>query len=259
MPIVCLPGLSRNARDFGDFASAVSSSGDWSPRRVYVVESRGRGKSGWAPVETYTILQELDDLLVALRAWGIKSAQFVGTSRGGLLVMLLAMREPERIERAVLNDVGPTIERKGLARIAQSAGARMKFASYEDLAAYLAEGLAPQFPRMGADKWLKFAKQLASPYDQGGVRLDYDPALADTVRSYSIDDPAPDFWPGFEALADKLVLVVRGAYSDLLSAATVEAMRRRHPSIATHVVPDEGHAPLLWDRPTIEMIRSFLI
>lgn len=256
---MCLPGLSRNARDFHDFATTISTGSDWPSRRVFAIDSRGRGKSGWAPFETYNILQELDDLLVAMRAWGLPSAQFVGTSRGGLLIMLLAMREPDRIERAVLNDIGPTIERKGLARIAGSAGLKMKFASFEELAKHLAEGLSPQFPRMAQDKWVKLAKQLASPVEGGGVRLDYDPALADTVRDYSVDDPAPDFWPGFEALADKLVLVVRGAYSDLLSAATVEAMRRRHPGIATHVVPDEGHAPLLWDRPSIEMIRSFLL
>ncbi len=225
---------------------------------MIVVESRGRGRSGRAPGSTYTAPQELDDLIRALDAWGVRTAQFVGTSRGGLLTMLLAMHEGERIERAVLNDIGPTIDRSGLARIAAGVGTHMRHASYEALADHLYKVQRSQFPRMARAKWLRFAEQLASPTEDGGVTLDYDPALADNVRGYTPADPAPDFWRAFAMLRDKPLLVIRGAHSDLLSAATVEAMRRRHGNLRTLIIPDEGHAPLLWDRLAIETIKSFL-
>ena len=120
-PVVCLPGLTRNARDFTVLAEALSSGDDSGPaRRVIVLESRGRGQSGHAAPDTYTLPQELDDLTRALDGWGVRRAHFVGTSRGGLLTMMLAMTKPERIESAVLNDIGPRIEPEGLARIAGS-------------------------------------------------------------------------------------------------------------------------------------------
>ncbi|WP_226578331.1 alpha/beta fold hydrolase [Acuticoccus sediminis] len=255
---MCLPGLSRNARDFHVLAKSLSTPDEWRARRVIVVESRGRGRSGWADKATYNVIQELDDLLVCLDSWKVGSAQFVGTSRGGLVTMLLAMKAPERIDRVVLNDIGPTIERNGLARIASGIGVKMHHESFEALADHLSEAQGTQFPRMPCGKWIRYAEQLATIDPEGGVVLDFDPALAETVRGYSPDDPAPDFWPGFQALDGKPVMVVRGAYSDLLSAATVEAMRRRHRDLATLVVPDEGHAPLLWDRLSIETISTFL-
>ncbi|UOM36981.1 alpha/beta hydrolase [Acuticoccus sp. I52.16.1] len=239
-------------------ATALSTPDGWPARRVIVVESRGRGRSGWAETKSYNVLQELDDLLVCLDAWGVERAQFIGTSRGGLLTMLLAMKAPERIDRAILNDIGPTIERSGLARIASGIGKKMDHDSYEALADHLAETQGSQFPRMPRTKWIRFAKQLASPNDAGGVTLDFDPRLAETVRGYDPAEPAPDFWPGFDALCGRPVLVVRGAHSDLLSAATVESMRRRHRGLGTLVVPDEGHAPFLWDRHSIEAISGFL-
>ncbi|WP_083659893.1 alpha/beta fold hydrolase [Acuticoccus yangtzensis] len=258
VPVVCLPGLSRNCRDFGCLAEALSSARGGRPRRVYALDLRGRGASGWADPSTYNVLQELEDVVACLDAWGIERAQLVGTSRGGLITMLMAMAAPERIERAVLNDIGPIIERRGLARIAGGIGAVMDHASFEALADYLTEAWGPQFPHLTHEKWLRAAHQLAAENDAGGVTLSFDPALAGTVRGYTADQPAPDFWPGFEALADKPVMIVRGAHSDLLSAATVEAMRRRHRDLTALVIPDEGHAPLLWDRFSIEAIRDFL-
>lgn len=258
LPVVCLPGLTRNARDFTALAEALAAPGGGAARRVIIVESRGRGRSGRAAADTYTVPQEMDDLLTAFGEWDIETAQFVGTSRGGLLTMFLALHAPERIDRAVLNDIGPTLERAGLARIGAGVGARMDHASHEALADYLSQSQGSQFPRMARENWVRFAKQLASPNADGGVTFDYDPGLAEGLRGYDVTQATPDFWPGFEALADKPVLVIRGAHSDLLSAATVEAMRRRHPRLEALIVPDEGHAPLLWDRPSIEAIKSFL-
>lgn len=258
-PVVCLPGLTRNARDFTALADALTHDDDaGSGLRVIVLESRGRGRSGHADPATYTLPQELDDLTRALDAWGVKRAHFVGTSRGGLLTMMLAMTQPERIESAVLNDIGPRIEPEGLARIAGAVGNTMEFASFEALAAHQKTALASQFPRLDETQWLRFARQLASEDGAGGVRLDYDARLGDTFRDAPVPTESPDFWPAFEKLALVPVLVIRGANSDILSAATVEAMRRLDPRVQSLIVQGEGHAPLLWDRRSIETVKRFL-
>jgi len=257
-PILCLPGLTRNARDFTSLAEALSDPADPEPRRVIVPESRGRGRSGRAPGETYTLLQELEDCIVALDAWGVSQAAFVGTSRGGLLTMLLAMREPERIARAVLNDIGPRIEPDGLARIGRSVGATMTFDGFGALAEILRKTLGPQFPVLDDEGFLRLARQLASEADGGTVAFDYDAALADPFRAANEPSAPPDFWPAFDALAGIPVMVVRGAKSDLLSASTVEAMRRRHGGLVSHIAHGEGHAPLLWDVASQSAIQHFL-
>ncbi|MEM6849184.1 MAG: alpha/beta hydrolase [Pseudomonadota bacterium] len=258
-PVLCLPGLTRNARDFSALAAVLSTSDKIGTRkRVIVLESRGRGRSGWADASTYTLLQELADLTAALDAWKIERAHFVGTSRGGLLTMLLAMTAPERILTAVLNDIGPRIEPLGLSRIMSRVGNIMSFASFEALAEAIEKTSAKQFTRLESADYLRLAKQFASPDKNGGVTLDYDPALAAPFKDSYSDVEPPDFWPAFEALCARPVLAIRGAHSDLLSAATVEGMRRRHCDLATYVVPGEGHAPLLWDRPSTEAVKRFI-
>jgi pimeloyl-ACP methyl ester carboxylesterase len=259
VPVICLPGLTRNARDFAHLAAALSAEDRAGPaRRVVVLESRGRGRSGRADPSTYTLVQELADLVAAMDAWGIETADIVGTSRGGLLAMLLAATAPERVGRVVLNDIGAAIERTGLARIARSVGKTMDFPTFEALAEAQKAAIGDQFPRLCGAHWVKFAMQLASPAPGGGVVLDYDPRIADAFADFSAADAPPDFWPAFSALVGRPVLVVRGAHSDLLSAATVEAMRRRHRALHTHLVHGEGHAPLLWDRGSCETIKAFL-
>lgn len=256
--VLCLPGLSRNARDFTDLATALAAGrGDIGPMRVIAMDLRGRGRSSWGDPETYTVVHEFTDVMSALDQWGIDSVNVVGTSRGGLITMIWAMQAPEMISRAVLNDIGPYIEPEGLKRISGTVGKQMTFPSFEALAQTLRGNLSAQFPRMEEDDWHRFARQVASENAEG-VTFDYDPAIADGVAYDDVSEPTPDFWPGFDALCGSPVLVLRGALSDLLSAATVEAMRRRHPRLHSHIVPDEGHAPLLWDRPTIEAIRTFI-
>lgn len=254
--MVCLPGLTRNARDFGQLCAVLSRRPDDPP--VIVLESRGRGRSGRAAASTYTLPQELADLVAALDCWGVEEADFVGTSRGGLLAMLLAATEPARVRRVVLNDIGPTIETEGLERLAATVGRTMTYPSFDALAAALKAAQRRHFPAMTAERWRRLAGQLASENPDGTVTFDYDPALAETFANFAHDGRAVDFWPAFEPLLDRDVMVVRGAHSDILSAATVEAMRRRHRRLEALVIADEGHAPLLWDRYSTEAIRSFL-
>lgn len=256
--MVCLPGLTRNARDFTALAEALAvADANLPAMRVIAVDLRGRGRSDNADPATYTPKHELDDVLAALDQWGIERARFVGTSRGGLITMIMAMVAPERIDRAVLNDIGPQLDPDGLARIAKSVGVRMEYPSFETLAGFLEDHHSGRFPKVGSEGWLRFAHQLASEHDGGGVRLDYDERIKDAFGDGGAAK-APDFWPAFDALCGRPVMVVRGANSDLLSSATVEAMRRRHGHMETLVVANEGHAPLFWDRRTIEGIKAFL-
>lgn len=252
--VACLPGLTRNARDFTALCHALDEAAH-RRRRIVALEARGRGRSGWASADTYTLTQEAADVVTALDALGLERVQIVGTSRGGLLAMLLSMTVPERVGRTVLNDIGPVIDKRGLTRLFASVGEVMDFPSFDNLAASLEEGLGEQFPHLGPPGWMRLARQLASPVN-GGVRLDYDPALGEAFREAPTGD-APDAWPAFEALARRPVLVIRGINSDILSAATVEAMQRR-PSVTSLSVPGEGHAPLLWDRRTQNAIGDFL-
>ena len=254
--VVCLPGLTRNARDFSHLARVLAGNDD--PASVIVMEYRGRGRSDYAAPETYTLSQELADLIAALDQWAVPEADIVGTSRGGLLAMLLATTAPERVGRIVLNDIGPTIEAAGLSRIAGEVGRQMTYPSFEALAERLKAAHGAQFPTLDRAGWRDFAEQLASADGDGTVTLDYDPALATMFESFSADDGAVDFWPAFDPLVDRPVMVLRGARSDILSAATVEGMRRRHPALKAVVIPEEGHAPLLWDRFSTEAIRTFL-
>lgn len=257
-PVLCLPGLTRNARDFTALCHALNRAFS-GRKRIIALESRGRGRSSWAPAETYTPAQEVADVLAALSHWQAAKAHIVGTSRGGLLAMGLAMAAPDRVGRVVLNDIGPIIDDDGLARIGESVGKVMTYPSIEALADALAQGLGAQFPSLSESDWVRFARQVASPVEGGpSVTLDYDPNLATTFNQAPTGE-LPDLWPAFDALADgnRNVLVVRGANSDLLSAATMEAMVRRE-GVSSLSVPDEGHAPLLWDRRTQDAIADFL-
>lgn len=258
LPVVCLPGLTRNARDFGHLARVLSGEEFGPARRVIVLEARGRGRSARADGATYTLAHELGDLVAALDQFGIRTAQFVGTSRGGLATMLLATVAADRIERVVLNDIGPTLDVAGLVRIAAGLGGPKTHASLDALAAAQKAAIGVQFPRLTDRKWRRLAAQLASEAADGTATLDYDPALGNGFAKFDGSAPAPDFWPAFDALKEKPVLVIRGAHSDLLSAATVEAMRRRHRGLKTLIVGDEGHAPLLWDRGSCQTIKAFL-
>lgn len=256
-PILCLPGLTRNARDFHALCGALNETYH-GKKRIIALESRGRGRSSWASADTYTPLREINDILEVMAAWRIAKADVVGTSRGGLLAMGLATMASDRLGRVVLNDIGPIIEPQGLERIGEAVGRVMEYASFEALAETLHTSLGQQFPTLTADEWGRLARQLASPVDGGDtVRFDYDPALAERFNDASADS-LPDLWPAFDALTEgRPVLTIRGVNSDILSAATLEAMVRR-AGVTGLSVPDEGHAPLLWDTRTQNAIAQFL-
>lgn len=251
--VLCLAGLSRNARDFGALAETLAARG----HRVVAMDYRGRGRSGRHPDwRTYSIEQEAADIDAGLDALGLARAVVVGTSRGGLHGMLLAWRAPQRVAGLVLNDIGPTIERAGLRRLSGAIGRRMAARDWSEAAERLKGALSGQFPALDNAGWRRFAGQLYSEAAEG-LLLDYDARLANTLGEIDEETEVPDFRPVFEAISAVPLLAIRGALSDILSAETFAAMGERHPGARLHLVADEGHAPLLWDVPTQEAIAGF--
>ncbi|MFA6267584.1 MAG: alpha/beta hydrolase [Pseudolabrys sp.] len=254
LPVVCLPGLARTTEDFEMLADALSADG----RRVIALDYRGRGRSDYDPDPThYSLPVELGDVIATIGVLRCEPAVFVGTSRGGILTMLLASLRPAAIAGAVLNDIGPVLEPEGLVRIKGYVGKLPRPASYDDAAAILRRLFGTQFPRLTHDDWLKSARRTFK--DRDGVLVpDYDVALAKAFEDFDPAKPIPDLWPQFDVLGPVPVMVIRGGNSDLLSAATVEAMRSRHPGLESLTVPDQGHAPLLTEADVITAIGNFI-
>ncbi len=258
LPVVCLPGLSRSGADFDTIAQALAGDAQ-RPRRVIALDSRGRGQSDYDPnPANYNLAVELADILAVLSALGIGRAVFIGTSRGGILTMLLAVARPTALAGCVLNDIGPDIDIAGLMRIKGYVGKLPQPRSLDDAAAILRRTFAAQFPQLTDADWLAWARR--SYKDAGGGRLvpDYDPKLAVILAEVDADKPLPALWKEFDALAGVPVMVVRGANSDILSTATVTAMQARHPGLEALEVADQGHAPLLMEADVIARIAAFV-
>jgi pimeloyl-ACP methyl ester carboxylesterase len=257
LPVVCLPGLARTSGDFHDLAEALSQDA-LRPRRVLSLDYRGRGQSEWDPDwRNYDIKVELADTLQVLAAAGIEKAAFIGTSRGGLITMALSAVRPASIAGAVLNDVGPVLEAKGLARIRSYVGKLPTPQNMKVASQLMRQVSGDQFPGYSDAQWEKMA-QGTWKESEGRLVLNYDPNLARTLETLNLDAPMPDLWPLFEGLQSCLVLVIRGANSDLLAAETVQTMYERHPRLTSTIVPDQGHAPAL-EGKLIEAIRDFII
>ena len=258
VPVVCLPGLARSGGDFEALATALA--GDpVRPRRVLALDYRGRGQSDYdRNPANYNFQVEIADVLAVLTALDCTRAVFVGTSRGGILTMLMAPLRPSLIAAAVLNDIGPVIEPKGLMRIKGYVGKLPQPRSYEEAAEILRRLFSAQFPKLTGEDWLASAHRTFKEA-KGQLMPDYDVALAKTLEGVDFEKPLPPLWAQFDALGQIPVMVIRGANSDLLSESTVEAMAARRASLETLVVPDQGHAPLLAEPDVIARIANFVV
>ena len=253
-PLVCLAGLTRNSRDFHDLARALATPGA-DGRDVYALDYRGRGRSQHDPNwRNYTILIELNDVLDFMIVKGLQHAAVIGTSRGGLIAMLMAAMRPASVGAVVLNDIGPVIEPDGLTRIAAYVGRVPLPADWAEATRMVRDINRRQFPAAAETQWAELARQYFND-DNGLPSPAYDPALAKALAQMRA---IPELWPQFAALAKVPMLVLRGEHSDILSAATLAAMHQRHPRLEAVTVSGEGHAPLLKDTQTIRTIAAFL-
>jgi pimeloyl-ACP methyl ester carboxylesterase len=256
MPVVCLPGLTRTTADFDDLARALAASKP--SRRVIALDSRGRGRSAYDPnPKNYTPAVELTDLLAVLNVINISQAVFVGSSRGGILTMLLAPIHPEMIAGAVLHDIGPVIESQGVARINSYVGKLRLPQNLQEGAVALRELFGTQFPKLTAAQWLGAAERTWN-VQAGKLVQTYDPALAESLADFDVEHPLPPLWNEFDALARVPVLVIRGANSDILSPATIGEMQTRHRNLEVIEVADQGHVPLLDTPELIDPIAAFI-
>ncbi|MFZ5743856.1 MAG: alpha/beta fold hydrolase [Pseudomonadota bacterium] len=252
-PVLCLPGLTRNARDFEELAERLA--GNW---RVICVELRGRGDSGYAKDSaTYNPLQYLEDLGELFAQAGLSRVVAIGTSLGGLLTMLLAATGPERLAGALLNDVGPEVNPAGIERIRNYVGQARSFPTWMHAARALAESQGPTFPEASITDWLAMAKRCMVVGSNGRIHFDYDMKIAEP---FATADGASnvDMWPAFEALAGRPVTLLRGALSDVLTAATFKQMAKRLPEAETATVPKVGHAPTLSEPAAVAAIDQLL-
>jgi pimeloyl-ACP methyl ester carboxylesterase len=252
-PILCIPGLTRNARDFEGVAERLA--GTW---RLICVELRGRGES--APAKdplSYVPLSYVADMEGLIAGLGLERFLLFGTSLGGLITMLLTAARRERIAGALLNDIGPVMEARGLEHIRSYVGRSQNWPTWLHAARFLAEAQRDRYPGWGLDQWLVYAKRLCRLTPGGRIVFDYDMRIAEPFK-LPAGEAGFDLWPAFRALAGIPSLVVHGEISDLLSAETVARMKTEAPGMASVTVPRTGHAPTLDEPEAVAAIDDLL-
>ncbi|MCB2074048.1 MAG: alpha/beta hydrolase [Novosphingobium sp.] len=252
-PLLCLPGLTRNARDFENLAERYC--GEW---RVLCPEMRGRGDSDYAKDSTtYNPLQYVDDITALLEQAGIERFVAIGTSLGGLMTMVMAMTMQERIAAAVLNDIGPVIEPAGLERIQGYVGQGRNFPTWMHAARAIEEGQSVAYPDYEIADWLAMAKRLMTLSSNGRIVFDYDMKIAEPFAANDASGDV-DLWPGIAGLRGRPVLLVRGELSDILGEKTLATMTERLPEAEAVTVPRVGHAPTLDEPESVAAIGRLL-
>jgi len=257
LPLLCLPGLTRNCKDFHRLAEFLSRKSE-SPRSVYCVDYRGRGwsesDSNW---ENYSPYIEMLDTLDFMSVTELHHAAILGTSRGGIIAMLMGVTRPGVMGPVILNDIGPVIEPRGLARIIGYVGRTPTPESWNDAALIVRDMSSKFFTDLKDSDWADIARQWFME-DEGQPVTGYDVNLANTLSQVDLAQPIPQMWEQFDTLKHLPMLVLRGEHSDLLSEETVEAMTARHPQLQSYTVEAEGHPPLLRDKRSISRIDVFL-
>lgn len=255
LTVLCMHGLTRNRKDFEPMISALSGQ-----YRFISVDVRGRGASERDPnPENYSPSVYAGDMISLLDHLGLRSVALIGTSMGGLMSMIMMKIAPQRVRGVVLNDVGPTLEKSGLARIASYASEVEPLPNWQSAANTVANVQASIFPDYGPDDWMAFAKRTYTELDTGEVILDYDPEI-----TRSVGEAQPGLmvriamWRLFKSMYARPLLITRGETSDILSAKTAEKMVKRHPNAELVTIPGRGHAPMLDEPRAIQALENFL-
>lgn len=254
VPVLCLPGLTRNSKDFEDVAPRLAAS-----RQVICPDFRGRGRSQYADdPSAYRPDVELADSLRLLDHLGVGKAAVIGTSRGGIVALIMAAKARHRMAGVLLNDIGPHIDQAGLLRIRSYLGGTPQFTSWRQAEESLA-AIHPGFDTLTPAQWAIFARRVFRE-ENGLPRADYDSQIAVTFPS--AEDIAagkvPDLWPLLALMSDMPVTVLRGEHSDLLSAATVQAMQDMLPGLHAVTIANRGHVPFLDEPDSLGAIDTWL-
>ncbi len=250
--VLCLHGLMRNSRDFGELAVHLAAR-----HRVIVPDMRGRGLSARDPnFNNYQIPVYLQDVLTLLAGLGAAHASIIGTSMGGLMAMLLAATQPKLVSRIVLNDVGPEVDPRGLERIRGYAGRAAPVRSWAEAAAQVRADYGSAWPNLSDARWDEIARLSYRANAQGVPEVDADPLIREPLRDTS--RAAPDLWPLWGGLARVPILAIRGAHSDILSVTTLARMQRGKPDLEVLTAANRGHAPLLDEPECVVAIDRFL-
>ena len=257
LPVICLAGLTRNSADFHKLALSLSNHPKH-PRQVLSLDYRGRGKSDYDKTwENYNPLVEASDTIAAIEAAGFEDVSIIGTSRGGLIAMILAATRPGILKQVILNDIGPEIDGVGWARIKTSLQRMREPSSWAEAVELLREGLGSQFTALSEQDWDDHAK--ATFRDKNGKPMrNFDDGLLTSIKAQNLDQELPTFWPQFDGLRNLALLVIRGGNSDLFSTDTLDRMNERHPDMQSITVDGQGHAPLLHSGKLPEQIYKFL-
>ena len=253
LPLLCLAGLTRNMADFEPILAPLAGS-----CRLIRLDSRGRGLSDHDPdYMNYNVLREAHDVLELLDHLGIAKVAILGTSRGGLIAMALAAMHRERLLGVILNDVGPEVGTQGMTRIMEYVGIPPVEPTYEAVTDRLTRSFADEFPGVSRVQWRQAAERMWRETPEGLV-LRYDPLLRRALIEQSAAGAAPDLWLFFDQLKGLPVTVLHGEHSDILSAATVEKMRARHPDLVAVTVRNRGHTPFLDEPECLAAIQAFV-
>jgi pimeloyl-ACP methyl ester carboxylesterase len=254
--VICIHGLTRNSSDFDEVAPRIAALG----RRVLALDVRGRGHSARDPnPDNYTPSIYAGDVAKLMNDLGIARAVFIGTSMGGLITMTLAARHLDKVAAAVLNDIGPVISEKGLARIAGYTGQCAAVQSWSQAAGYVRDINACAFPDIADDEWDKWARRAFEPDETGQLVPRYDPKIAVALQTGKLKPTSLPARMAFRHLARKRpTLLVRGALSDLVEPAQANWMKKSAPDMQYVEVPNVGHAPMLTEPGAWEAIREFL-
>ncbi|MEM6681050.1 MAG: alpha/beta hydrolase [Pseudomonadota bacterium] len=252
IPVLCLPGLTRSSKDFEVLAEQLSER-----HRVLCPDLRGRGESGYAadPM-TYIPLQYVKDIGVVLADADVKRVAIVGTSLGGILAMTMAGLMRHQVAGVVLNDIGPDIDPKGVARIQGYVGKGGPVATWEEAINAAKEINAAAFPDYTPAQWKTMAHALYVEKD-GLIAPNYDPNIAKPFAA-GASTPSPSMWPFYESLIGLPLLIIRGETSDILARKTADDMMQRHGASDYVEVPNIGHAPALTEPGIAAHIARFM-
>lgn len=253
--VLCLHGLTRNGRDFHQLATHLQPS-----YRVLVPDMRGRGRSQYdSHWQNYHPGTYVRDMFALLDTLNVERVAIIGTSLGALMAILMCAQQPHRITGIVLNDAGPEIDPRGLARIAQYAGKQPILRNWEEAANYIKSIYGGALRGLSDAEWLAYAKLSYRENAEGLPMPDCDANIGNAVREPSLKNtPAPDLWAVFAQITAMPILILRGEHSDILSAATVQRMAKEKPDLNYVAVPNRGHAPLLNESVCIAAIDHFL-